>query len=386
MFFKKIFVFNKNRIKFEPNIVIDVGSDPSAKVEPMIIDSSAIAQFPSNLGTMRNQLLTLLQSPNTDLGAAAGNSKTPQGVVMTGATISVDDNYTRKQFEAWFERWSEGAINMYFAERTGIEELQLDEDTADTLRKLDGFDQTQLSLDNKIRINYDTATPALKFRVDPSSSQMKDDPQQQAIATNLLELAMKFPQLNSKWGGAIEVDELARKIVRASAIQDPLSIAPEPTTAEKQQIEANKKPNGFSPLFDKPKISIAWEQLPPSAQIQVLGLAGVTVDMNDIMEGPVANINARGNNALAATETLQVDPNQIYPDPTAAMQEQSAQQQQQAITPDHVLQAQQNDHNQEMDKAKLLHEIAKTKLQAEQHAAQMKQAAKQPQGGTNGRK
>lgn len=27
----------------------------------------------------------------------------------------------------------------YFAERTGTEEFQLDEDTADTLRKLDGF-------------------------------------------------------------------------------------------------------------------------------------------------------------------------------------------------------------------------------------------------------
>ena len=378
--------FNKNRIKFEPNIIIDVGSDPTAKVEPLLIDSSAIANFPTNLGTMRNQLLTLLQSPNTDLGAAAGNSKTPQGVVMTGATISVDDNYYRKQFEAWFERWSETAINLYFAERTGIEELQLDEDTAEALRNLDGFDQTLLSPDDKIRINYNTATPALKFRVDPSSSQMKDDPQQLAIATNLLELAMKFPQLNSKWGGAIEVDDLARKIVRASAIQDPEAIAPEPTQAQKQAAQ-QQKVNGFSPLFDKPKISIAWEQLPPAAQVQVLALAGVTISMADALEGPVANINARGNTAL--DQPLD-DPSQLMPDPSQAQQQQADQQAQQAqqqheqqqqmqVTPDHILKADQQGHQQAMDKAKLLLEIAKTKQAGEQHAAGLQaqaQAAK----------
>jgi hypothetical protein len=303
-----------------------------------------------------------LQSPNTDISAGVGNtnSKTPQGVNMSGAILSVDDNYVRKQFEQWYERWSETAINLYFAERTGIEELQLDEETADALSKLDGFDPSRLSPDGKIRINYDTDTPILHFYVDPSSSQMKDDPQQLASITNLIGMVAKFPQLNKRWGGTIILDELSRRLVRASALQDPEQIAPEATKAEKQAQLQNNKPNGFSPLFDKPKISISWEQLDPVSQQQVLALAGVNVQLSDIMKGPIANINARGNAQL----TPQDDPNQLYPagqpgqgqPPTQAPTPPPIAAQ---VTPDHVLKAIDQDHQHQLDNTKMALEIHK---------------------------
>ncbi len=326
--------FNKNRIKFEPNTIIDVGSEQTADVVPLQIDTKALENFPNNYGLMKGQLLNLLGSPNTDISATTGNanSKTPQGVMMTNSMLTVDDNYMRKQFEAWFEKWSETALNLYFAERTGIEELQLDDDTAQALRDLgDKFDQTLLNDANQIRINYDSATPALHFRVDPSSSQMKDDPNQYQIAVNLLELVMKYPQMNKKWGGTVDADELERKIVRMSAIQDPEAIAPTPTAAQRQQAAQNNQPNGFSPLFDKPKISIAWEQLSPMAQQQVLALAGVQVPMEDILNGPIANINARGNTAL----------DKPLDSPVAEPQ----------VTADHLLQADQQAHDQAMAEA-----------------------------------
>lgn len=348
--------FNKNRIKYEPNIIIDAGSDPTAKVEPMAIDTTAISQFPQNLATMRNQLLTLLQSPNTDLGAAAGNSKTPQGVVMTGATISVDDNYIRKMFETWFERWSEGAVNQYFAERTGIEELQLDEETAETLKNVDGFDPSLLSPDNKIRINYDTATPNLSFRVDPGSSQMKDDPNQYQAAVNLLEMTMKFPQLNSKWGGTIDTDDLSRRIVRMSAIQDPEQIAPEPTAQQRAEKAKQKDaPSGFSPLFDKPKISIEYGEVEdPQSRAAILGLAGAPPSGQLLPTSPrLFELAARQTGQDVPEEGQQQQPPgppQAPPAPPIGEQ----------ITPDHLLKAQQQDHQQEIDRQKLALEVHKT--------------------------
>ena len=173
--------FSKNKIKFAPNIIIDVGNDPSANVEPLKIETESLRDFPSRYQLMQSQLLAILASPNSTISAEVGSitqSKTPQGVEQNKANLSIDDNYVRKQFETWFERWSETAINLYFAERTGIEELQLDQERADELRELAKerkFDPALLSDDNKIRIDYDSATPALKFEVDASTSKMQDE-------------------------------------------------------------------------------------------------------------------------------------------------------------------------------------------------------------------
>lgn len=195
--------FSKNKIKFAPNVIIDLGTNPDAKIEPLTIDTTALANFPNNYGLMKSQMLNLLASPDTSISAEVGNpgfSKTPQGVEASKANLSIDDNYVRKQFETWFERWSETAINLYFAERTGVEELQLNQESADELRELatEGkFDPNLLSDDNKIRIDYDTATPALKFEVDASTSKMKEEIQELESLQGLAQFLDKSDQIQA---------------------------------------------------------------------------------------------------------------------------------------------------------------------------------------------
>jgi hypothetical protein len=364
--------WNKNKIKFAPNTIIDMGSgDPNTNsIEALKIDTTALAQFPQNYGLMKSQMLNLLASPDTSVSADIGNpgfSKTPQGVEASRANLSVDDNYVRKQFEAWFERWSETAINLYFAEREGIEELQLDDETAETLRALDDFDPSQLSDDNKIRINYSTATAALEFEVDASSSQLENNPAQQQIAKDLLDTVMKYPMLNSSWGGAIDVDALARKIVTTSGVSNPDTIAPEPTQAQKQaKLQSKQQPNGFSPMFDKPKLDIRYPDLPAAAQLQLLGLAGIQVSMEDVMQGPPLDQNIDRNDA--STGGTQPDPQQ-----QSDLEHQKAT----TVTPDHVLKVDQQVHQQQMDKAKLQLEAEKVQQQGQQQALQTQLQAKQ---------
>lgn len=218
--------FNKNKIVYAPNVIIDVGTDPEASVEPLIIDTSAVINYPDLYGLQKSQLLNLVSSPDTSIGADVGNpgfGKTPTAINTQKANISIDDNYVRKMFEAWWENWSETAINLFFAERTGIEELQLDTDTANKLRKLadEGkFDPAQISEENKVMIDYDTATPALKFRVDASTSKMKDDADQLEALSGLLTTVRENPILaqlvpQEKILGAWNA------IVAASGIEDP---------------------------------------------------------------------------------------------------------------------------------------------------------------------
>ena len=306
-----------SKVQLVPNAVIKI-NDPNGKVVPLTIDTTAVANYPALYGLQKSQLLNLVNSPDTSISADVGNpsfSKTPQGVQAQQAVISVDDNYVRKMFESWFEHWAETAINLYFAKRSGIEELQLDKDTAMRLRELPDFDESLLSPDNQIRIDYDTDTPALKFRVNPSTTSVKDQAAQVQDATQLLDLVMKYPMLNSSYGGPIDTEVLARRIVANSGIDDPEQVAPEPTEAQKQAKEQQKNaPNPFSPMFDKPSIRINFPDLPVAAQVQVLGMAGVQVTPDDIMAGPVVDPNIRGvMNPIN-------DPNLLVPGGGAAQQ------------------------------------------------------------------
>lgn len=288
---------NIGNFKFAPNTVVKASS-PTDKIEPLVIDTSAIANYPALYGMQKSQLLNLVNSPDTSISSNVGNpsfSKTTAGVQQQAQTISVDDNYVTKMFETWFEAWAEGAINLYYAERSGKEELQLDKTTADRLRELPGFNMSLLSEDNKIMIDYDTDTPVLKFRVDPSTTKKKDGDAQVISATNLLDMVMKYPQLNSNYGGSIDVDVLTRRIVVNSGIDDPEQVAPQPTAAQIQsKIDQKNQVSPFSPMFDKPSIRMNFPDLPMAAQIQVLANAGVHVSSQDMLQGPVVDPNMRG--------------------------------------------------------------------------------------------
>lgn len=385
--------FNKNKIKFAPNTIIDMGSGgPDVNsIEPLKIDSTALANFPNNYGLMQSQLFQLLSAPNATISAEVGNvgfSKTPQGVEQNKANLSIDDNYVRKQFETWYERWSETAINIYFAERTGIEELQLDEEAADKLRMLADqgrFDLGKLSDDNKIRIDYDAATEKLQFRVDPSTSKKQDDAEQLAI----IQEAMKqvTPQVSyymSQAGWKFNLGEAYRTLLSKMGIEniDKLVIRMSPQEIE----EAKKAP---FPIIDPPQIRLTG-QIPPGAMTGALSNGGINVtpdqtandqpvDLGDILKDPLTPASVRAQ----IQQMAGLEPDQAAAEALAAQQNAANAPQpdaQPAITPEHVIQVHQQAHQQEMDKANLLLEAEKIKQQAKQAA----QKPKQPAGGTNG--
>lgn len=232
--------FSKKKIVFAPNAIIDMGNDVNGSVEAMNVDSSAVVNYPDLYGLQKSQLLNLVSSPDTSISSEVGNpgfGKTPTAINTQQAVISVDDNYVRKMFESWFENWSETAINLYFAERSGVEELQLDDKTANALRKLieegrleEGF----VSDDDKIMINYDSATPALKFRVDASTSKMKDDNAQGQILSELLQSLQSSPLL-AQTVPQEKILATWNRIVTNSGVEDPEELSVDIDEFKQQQ-------------------------------------------------------------------------------------------------------------------------------------------------------
>ena len=211
---------------YEANGLFEMGEDPKNRLVPLDVDTSAIEAYPNIYALNKTQLYALFNSGgDTTVSAEVGNpgfSKTPAGIKQQKEIMSAEDNYIRKNFESFFENWAETAVNVYFAEREGIETLQLDQKTADRLRKLadEGkLDGDFVSDDNKIKINYSEATPALKFRVDASTSKLNGQSEQLEALQLLLEMAAT-PSLSQ----IVPAEKLAacwNKIVINSGVEDP---------------------------------------------------------------------------------------------------------------------------------------------------------------------
>ncbi len=225
---------------YEADALIEMGSDPHNNVEPLSVDTTAIRDYANIYGLNKSQLLNLFNSGgDTSIGSEVGNpgwGKTPAALKQQKEIMSTDDNYLRKNFESFFENWAETAVNVYFAEREGVEELQLDQKTADRLRELEREDKLKQGFvndNNVIKINYSSATPALHFRVDASTSKLNGQSEQLESLQLLLQIAD-----NPVLARLIPTKNLAaawNKIVTNSGVEDPEDLTIDLNEFDKQQ-------------------------------------------------------------------------------------------------------------------------------------------------------
>lgn len=225
-------------IKYAPAAQWKLGTDPNASVRPVDLSTSSLESFPNNYGLIKSQILNLNSSTDTSVSAEVGNpgfSKTPAGINAMESKLGVSDNYMRKQFESVFEDVAETMINLYFAERSGIHEIQVDKDTALKLRKLD---PANVGPNNMVRIDFDSETVKMKFQVDASTSSVNDDAAERDRLVELLDLSGKYPQF-AELLGEDGTKELINRIIIKSGVEDPEKIMPQ---AEDDEVDEQGNP------------------------------------------------------------------------------------------------------------------------------------------------
>jgi hypothetical protein len=193
---------NERRLNFGPNALNKI-PDPNARIEVMNIDTTALREYPNLYGLQKSQMLNLVNSPDTSISAEVGNpgfGKTPQALKTQQAQLSIDDNALRKGFEAFFEEWSETAINLYFAERSGVEKMQLDDETAEKLRTLERddykLDGVELDENNVATIDFSKAQGVLKFKIDASTTKVNSEAAQLDALKTLIQTLDSSQSLN----------------------------------------------------------------------------------------------------------------------------------------------------------------------------------------------
>lgn len=283
---------------YEANALVDMGDDPKNRIEPLSVDTSAIANYPNIYALNKTQLYSLFNSGgDTTVSAEVGNpgfGKTPFALKQQKEIMSADDNYIRKNFESFFENWAETAINVYFAEREGVEELQLDRKTADKLRELEKegkLDDGFVDSTNKVRIDYSSATPALHFRVDASTSKLNGQSEQLEALQLLLQIAAT-PSLSQ----IVPPEKLAacwNKIVANSGVEDS-----EDLTVDLEQFE--------TPVEQEPAEEMTGE---------------VVSEPEDDVEGVVSALRAQGVPDEAIADAIHAVQDGVPPEQVAGQLE-----------------------------------------------------------------
>lgn len=231
---------DKTQVKLQPNAVIK-STDTESSIEPLSLDTTALANFSQDYGLFKSQILALNNNGDTSTSSETNNpgfSKTQAGVQAQQLKLGISDNYMRKQFEAWWSDNCETMLNIHFANKHGSEEIELD---ADTARKVREIDPTLVDDDNMYVINYDEYTEKLKFTVDASTSDKESDEKQMENIDTILERIQNSPQLQQIVSQYPEkIAQLYNKIVNLSGVEgsDELTVDAEQFAQQMQEQQA----------------------------------------------------------------------------------------------------------------------------------------------------
>ena len=278
-------------LKYAPAAQWRLGSDPAASVTPVKLETASLQQFPQNYGLIHNQIMQLnsTQDTSTSANTGAATSKTPQGVQDAQQHLGLSDNYVRRQFESVFEEIGETMINLWFAERSGTQDLTLDNDTAERLKVLD---PKLVNDKNQVRIDYDTETPKLAFKIDPTSSTAEDKQEQIADLQQLLADTTKnpyIPYLMQAENKELHIGEAYIQLFERYGLKDIDKIITDVEVDPKTGQPLNP-PRVMTPFFDKPSVSASFKDLPPAAQVQLLANGGISVQESDVLQPNIEQI------------------------------------------------------------------------------------------------
>lgn len=215
----------RGAIKYVPNAIWDMGSNPQNDVEVVSINTQALSNFPNTYGLIKSQILNLNSTQDNSISSEVGNpgfSKTPAGIKSNEARLGVSDNYLRKQYESWFEAISETMLNLTFAEQSGIVEEDLDKRTAANLRKEIPEGNEIITWDevdeNKIYVNYDLlGEEPIYFTADAASSKVNEDNAQVESLAAVKELVVDMLPVSKRM-------QLANKFIYKLGVEDPEDI------------------------------------------------------------------------------------------------------------------------------------------------------------------
>lgn len=337
----------------------------NAEVSREEISNDIYRELPGRVQMYKTSLNQLIPTGDTSATTTQSGdptqSKTPAGVKLAAANLSIDDEDYKDNLFVTYEAVARSMINVHFANMQGTDLLNLSDEEKEKLYKTDPeqfapfMDQKDPQTGeviqpatNELEVIWEDARAKFDFQIDPTTAIDSNDADQ---ALNIQEtLKTVTPQVNyylGQEGWKFNLGEAYRSLLKKQNLENVDQILTKMTDDEKAQ--AQKAP---FPIVDPPQIRLTG-QIPNGAMAQALAQGGVNVDpsggtmqegvdLGDIYKDPTT-----GPTTKAAIQQMAGLPQDVVEAPVAQSPDPNA------LTPDVLLKANDQAHKHALDIANL---------------------------------
>lgn len=236
--------FSRTQIKYAPNAIIDIGSDPNSSLTPLQLSNTALTNFSQDFGLIKSQILNLFGGDDQSVSSEVGNpgfSKTDAGVNARQAIVGVNDNFIRKRVEAWLGEIFCTQINLYFAITEGDREFTPDIQELEKLAEY-GDNPYYTIVENKVVVHFSEINDMqFKFETEASTSKAPDTNE---AKDHLLEAVKTLGEMGL--GQYVNPMEVTSRILINAGVDDPEKLLADPMQQD-PNADPNADPNQMTP-------------------------------------------------------------------------------------------------------------------------------------------
>lgn len=253
----------------------------NAKVTPWNMANGVYEQLPGRINMYQTSLQKIIPTGDTSIsGATSGDStvsKTPAGVNLAAANLSIDDEDFSENVDEAYAAVARSMINIQFANMQGTDLLKLSDDEQDSLEKSGlEFPANAHGVKTKeLNITWDNARATFEFEIDPSTGDDMSDADQVAILQEVVktvDLPTNYYLAQDGW--KYNAGEAYYALLSKLHLENFNDIITKMTPEEKAQ--AAKQP---FPIIDPPQIRLTG-QIPSGAMPSALASGGVNLPPN----------------------------------------------------------------------------------------------------------
>ncbi len=227
----------------------------SAKVTRQELSNGVYTQLPARISMYQSSLQKLIPTGDTSASSTDSGdptqSKTPAGVKLAAANLSIDDEDFKDNLYVTFAAVARSMVNTHFANMEGSDLMKLSDDERQILIKggIEFPADQNGEMSNQMEIVWDTVRAKFSFTVDPEQDKAKDDADKLEGLTRVAELSASDPNFAADLqaaGKKFNKGELYADMISLTTDNDKIiiDISPEEEEAQAAQAEQQVGPDG----------------------------------------------------------------------------------------------------------------------------------------------
>ena len=231
----------------------------NAQIRREEISSQIYQMLPERMSMYKISLNQMIPTGDTSISSGSGDidySKTPAGVKMQEASLSIDDEDFKDNVDMTYEAVAKSMINTHFANMQGTDLMKLSDDERDILMKAGlpfPLDEEGEPATNELEVIWDEARATFDFEMDVESDRTKDEEKRLEGLLKVAEFKATDPMFDQKLaasGKKMMDGELYSEIISLTTENDKIIVDISPEEMNEQEMLSQEQ--GIDPMTGQP--------------------------------------------------------------------------------------------------------------------------------------